>query len=72
MNRKEYIDKNTLYKTEEGTPQEGIISPCLLTMTLAGFEQKIKTRWSNGTPYKAHIITYADDFIITGHSKEFL
>ena len=67
-----YIDKSTLHKTEEGTPQGGIISPCLLTMTLAGLEREIKTRWPKGTPYKANIVTYADDFIITGHSKEFL
>lgn len=67
-----YIDKNTFYQTEEGTPQGGIISPCLLTMTLAGLERELKTRWPVKTPYKVNIVTYADDFIITGHSKEFL
>lgn len=67
-----YMDKNTLFKTEEGTPQGGVISPCLLTMTLAGLEQELKSRWPVKTPYKVNIVTYADDFLITGYSKEFL
>ena len=67
-----YIDKSTLCKTEEGTPQGGIISPCLLTITLAGLEQEIKSKWPVKTPYKVNVVTYADDFIITGCSKELL
>jgi RNA-directed DNA polymerase len=34
-----YIEKGQLYPTNFGTPQGGIISPTLLTITLAGLEQ---------------------------------
>lgn len=67
-----YIESDTLYTTEEGTPQGGIISPCLLTMTLKGLETAIKKKWPVKSPYKVNIIVYADDFIITGATKEIL
>ena len=36
-----FMDKGLFYRTDEGTPQGGIISPTLMLMTLAGLEQRI-------------------------------
>jgi len=36
-----YIDRNVFYLTEDGTPQGGIISPVLASMTLDGLEAAI-------------------------------
>lgn len=72
-----YVFKSRLFDTVEGTPQGGIISPTLANMTLNGLEAILKSRFkthSRGgyTNYKVHLIRYADDFIITGASKELL
>ena len=69
-----YMEKTTLYPTEEGTPQGGIISPVLMNMTLDGLERMLKRHFSKKYPrrLKVHIIRYADDFIITGITRELL
>jgi len=64
-----YIHKRILYPTEAGTPQGGVISATLANMTLDGLEAELgKFRRQD----KVHMVRYADDFIITGNSKEFL
>jgi RNA-directed DNA polymerase len=64
-----YIHKRILYPTEAGTPQGGVISATLANMTLDGLEAELgKFRRQD----KVHIVRYADDFIITGNSKELL
>lgn len=65
-----YIEKAVFHSTEEGTPQGGIISPTLLVLTLTGLEQAVKA--VAGSTDKINIIVYADDFIITGASREVL
>lgn len=65
-----YIDKGVLYPTEAGTPQGGIASPVLANMTLDGLEPAIMKRVPKTA--KVHVIRYADDFIVTGDSKEIL
>jgi RNA-directed DNA polymerase len=65
-----YIEKTEFYPTEEGTPQGGIISPALLVITLTGLEQTV--RRVTGSGHKVNVIVYADDFIVTGASKEIL
>ena len=65
-----YIEKQTFYPTEAGTAQGSIISPTILTITLAGLEKVITTITS--TTDKVHLVTYADDFIVTGATKEVL
>lgn len=65
-----YIDLGTLFPTEAGTPQGGIISPVLANMTLDGLEAEIKKTFRPKD--KVHMVRYADDFIITGRSKELL
>jgi RNA-directed DNA polymerase len=69
-----YMEKGAFYLTEEGTPQGGIISPVLMNMTLDGLEKKLRDRFPKRYPDnpKVHIIRYADDFVITGVSRELL
>jgi len=64
-----YIHNRTLYPTEAGFPQGSICSPTLANMTLDGLERELK---SFPKQDKVHMVRYADDFIITGNSKEVL
>lgn len=66
-----FIDKGLFYNTAEGTPQGGIISPTLMLLTLAGLENLVKTI-ARKTGDRVNFIGYADDFVITGTSKEVL
>ena len=59
-----------LYPTRNGTPQGGVISPLLANMTLDGLESVIANAVSRGS--KVNVIRYADDFVVTGESKEIL
>jgi RNA-directed DNA polymerase len=65
-----------LFNTKAGTPQGGIISPTLANMTLDGMENELDRHFgttSHGnTKNKVHLIRYADDFVITGTTKEVL
>jgi RNA-directed DNA polymerase len=71
-----FIDEGTLFATEAGTPQGGIISPVLANMTLDGLEAAVDA--SVGPTerarrkFKVNVTRYADDFIVTGISKEIL
>ena len=70
-----YIEEKTVYPTPKGTPQGGIISPTIANMVLDGLEAAAKASAPHGegniSP-KIHVIRYADDFIITGDSKDLL
>ena len=74
--RSGYIDRNTFHQTEEGTPQGGIISPALMNMVLDGLEtelsRKFNRTYKEGYKNKVHLCRYADDFVITGDSKQLL
>lgn len=65
-----YMEKGVFYDTEEGLPQGGIISPTIMNLTLSGLEQAVLS--STNQPDKAHVVIYADDFIVSGSSKEVL
>jgi RNA-directed DNA polymerase len=74
-----YVDNRTLFPTDEGTPQGGIISPTLANLTLDGLEAMLHQRFlreriveGKRTRTKINIVRYADDFIVTGASKEML
>ena len=69
-----YVYQNELFPTESGTPQGGIISPALANMTLDGLESRLTEKFPNAkrTGRKMNMVRYADDFIITGNSKEWL
>lgn len=65
-----YMEKGSFYPTEAGTPQGGIASPVLANMALDGLEEAV--RMTVARNQKVHVVRYADDFIITGVSKEVL
>jgi len=65
-----FIERHAFRPTEAGTPQGGIISPVLANMALDGLEAELREKFSK--PDKVHMIRYADDFIVTGGSKELL
>ena len=74
-----YVEKRILFPTKEGTPQGGIVSPTLANMTLDGLESLLakhfpREKWKDGKKWtpKVNLVRYADDFIITGDSKELL
>jgi len=71
-----YMEKHVLYKTEEGTPQGGIISPVLANLALDGLEAELRTQFPKNRRRSAramvNLVRYADDFVITGGSKELL
>ena len=69
-----FIDKNTFFATEDGTPQGGIISPVLANMALDGLEETLRTRFgrsaSNKSSHKVHVVRYADDCVPRRRWKE--
>lgn len=72
-----YIERRRLFPTEAGTPQGGIISPTLANMALDGLEAELEAFFGRPDTHKAkrnkvHLVRYADDFIVTGISKELL
>lgn len=74
-----YVETRKLFPTDEGAPQGGTISPTLMNMTLDGLERLLQKRLPtrqkvNGRTHfnKLNFVRYADDFIITGESPEFL
>jgi len=70
-----FIDENTFHLTEAGTPQGGVISPVAANLTLDGLETLLRERFprpNRGRSPLVNMVRYADDFIITGGSKELL
>lgn len=73
-----YMENKEWFPTEDGTPQGGPISSILANMTLDGLEEllhrEIKETRINGIRMapKVNLVRYADDFIITGATKEIL
>jgi RNA-directed DNA polymerase len=65
-----YMEENIFFETEAGTPQGGIISPTLANMTLDGMAEAVKK--ATARTEKVNFVRYADDFIITGASKDVL
>ncbi len=64
-----YIEENVEQSTEEGVPQGGIISPVIANLALDGLERELKKRYPRA---KVNLVRYADDFVITGRTKELL
>ena len=65
-----YIEEKILHPTFNGVPQGGLISPCILVFALSGLEGAVKNVTTRKD--KVNVISYADDFVITGASKEVL
>jgi RNA-directed DNA polymerase len=72
------IYKGQLQATEAGTPQGGIISPTLANVTLNGLERELIANLrselgiAKAKKLKVNVARYADDFVITGDSREVL
>nr|WP_324257855.1 group II intron reverse transcriptase/maturase [Cellvibrio fontiphilus] len=72
------IDRHQFAETKAGTPQGGIISPCLANATLNGLESQLKTHFAQtigktkSKKLGLQVVRYADDFVITAYSKELL
>lgn len=71
-----FVDKGVLFPTQAGTPQGGIASPVLANLALDGLEEAVYSALgpnkTSRKPAKAHVVRYADDFIVTGVSRELL
>jgi RNA-directed DNA polymerase len=74
------MEGKTLFPTEEGTPQGGVISPLLANIALHGLEQAINegtpNYWYNKETKKSQrtrkpfLVRYADDFVILHEDLE--
>lgn len=74
-----YMEKSAFYDTDAGTPQGGIISPVLANFALDGLERRLRQQYpykgkgsTRGLQARVNLVRYADDFIITGQSRELL
>lgn len=71
-----FIEKSVFKATEQGVVQGGPISPALANFALDGLEKKLREKYPKGSDKsrraKANLVRWADDFIITGSSKELL
>jgi len=69
-----FLEEGVRFDTTEGTPQGGIISPVLANRALDGLQALLAKHFPSGGKWscKVHLVRYADDFIITGISKELL
>src|ERR1700722_715434 len=75
-----YLEKHVLHETKDGTPQGGIISPALSNCALDGLERLLKEKFPTKKPLSSfggkfpcvNLVRYADDFVITGRTKELL
>ncbi|OYV84542.1 MAG: hypothetical protein B7Z63_06760, partial [Ignavibacteriae bacterium 37-53-5] len=65
-----FIHRQLFSPTVAGTPQGGIISPTVANWALDGLEKELKEHFHSR--YLVHMVRYADDFVITGRSKELL
>jgi RNA-directed DNA polymerase len=74
-----YMERNILHPTDAGTPQGGICSPVIANLALDDLEARLRTAfpryvWNGHTQVcpKVNFIRLADDFVITGATKELL
>jgi RNA-directed DNA polymerase len=65
-----YWEKDQLFPTPRGTPQGGLISPLLANFALDGMEQAVQAVTQRDD--KVHFVRYADDFVVTGATRELL
>lgn len=71
-----YLDKNVFNETIKGTPQGGIISPALANAVLDGLEKVLTKHFGfskdQRNKNRVNLIRFADDFVITGITREIL
>jgi RNA-directed DNA polymerase len=67
------VEQGRLHRTEEGTPQGGVVSPVLLNIALDGMEQTAGVRYQSKGSIRVDspaVIRYADDFIVHCHTRQ--
>jgi RNA-directed DNA polymerase len=69
------IEDGRFAPTGEGTPQGGVVSPCLMNVALHGMEEAAGVRyWEGGTlravPGSPVLVRYADDVLALCHTRE--
>jgi RNA-directed DNA polymerase len=69
------IEDGRFAPSGEGTPQGGVISPCLMNVALHGMEEAAGVRyWEGGTlraaPGTPVLVRYADDVLALCHTRE--
>jgi RNA-directed DNA polymerase len=71
-----YVESGKLFPTKAGTPQGGIASPTIANIALDGLETVLTEKFGRtrriSNRHQVWLLRYADDFIITGRSKELL
>lgn len=70
-----FVKGGVLFATNAGTPQGGIISPVLANCVLDGLQHELEALFSTvrqARAAKVNFVRYADDFVITGSSRELL
>lgn len=70
-----FVETGQLFPTNAGTPQGGIISPVLANIALDGLQHELEGLFRTvrqAREAKVHLVRYADDFVITGSSRELL
>jgi RNA-directed DNA polymerase len=71
-----YIEEGSLFETRAGTPQGGVISPVIANVALDGLEAAVHAS-AGGSECarrraKLNVIRYADDFVVSGASRDVL
>jgi RNA-directed DNA polymerase len=67
------VEQGRLHRTEEGTPQGGVVSPVLLNIALHGMEQVAGVRYQSTGSIRVDspaVIRYADDFVVHCHTRQ--
>ena len=67
------VENGRLHRTEEGTPQGGVVSPVLLNIALHGMEQAAGVRYLSSGSIRVDspaLIRYADDFVALCHTRQ--
>ncbi len=71
-----YLERGVLHRTEQGAAQGGPLSPVLANLALNGLERKLLEAFPKshrkGPDNKINVVRFADDFVVTGVSKELL
>src|SRR5262249_8606549 len=70
------VEDEAFTRTEEGTPQGGVISPLIMNVALHGLEEAAGVRYqTTGThagdvrPYSPVLVRYADDLVVCCHAQ---
>jgi RNA-directed DNA polymerase len=71
-----FMERSVWHTTEAGAPQGSPLSPVMANLALDGLESRLREHFPltsrKGQKAKVHLSRYADDFCITGASKELL